>query len=62
MKIKVSEATKVVDKLLPVIHAYAHAVAQWPIAEEDDYDDFKDALLDTIITALQDCESPEVLF
>lgn len=45
---KLSEKVKLRDKLLEVFNEYAFLAREWDIEDEDDYESFKDALLDVM--------------
>lgn len=45
---KASEAVKIKDKVMAVIESYAYLAKDWGVGEEDDFEDFEDAILDAI--------------
>ena len=45
---KASKAVKITKKVLTEIKTYASLAAGWDIIKEDDYQEFKDVILDII--------------
>ena len=45
---RASEAVKIADKVLSETARYAHIAQRWNIKDEDDYNDFRDSIIDII--------------